>query len=53
VLPLFVIVPLHFSWSGDGTALTEQSSLGNNGYDAKFTTHVFREVFAPAEPFFH
>jgi len=29
------------------------SSIEDNVYDAKFTTHVFREVFAPAEPIFH
>jgi len=31
----------------------DESSLGNNGYDAKFTTPVFRGVFAPAEHIFH
>jgi len=30
-----------------------ESSVVYNGYDAKFTTHIFREFFAPAEPIFH
>jgi len=34
-------------------ASASNSSIEDNGYDAKFTTHVFRVFFAPAEQFFH